>query len=119
MLLLQGFLKPLCHHSARYLRIHPAAMVQVGRLHTSAPAFKLSDDIKTSLKSIPDIKHAPAPALFYGFSGLIPFTAIPAYMFQSGAYIPELAFTSLAYGAVILSFLGGVRWGTFLTNPQV
>jgi len=56
--------------------------------------------------------------LFYGVSGLIPFTAIPAFMFQSSMYIPELAYAHLAYSAVILSFLGGVRWGSSISNPE-
>lgn len=32
-------------------------------------------------------------------------------MVVQGTYYPELAFTQLTYGAVIVSFLGGMRWG--------
>ena len=32
-------------------------------------------------------------------------------MAMSEIYIPELAYAQLAYGASILSFLGGARWG--------
>ena len=61
------------------------------------------------------VRHSPTPALVLGISGLIPFVAAPLYMHYSGAFLPEIATAQLAYGASILSFLGGVRWG--LTLP--
>lgn len=79
----------------------------------------LSEEAKKALRNFSDIKHSPTPALFYGVAGLVPFTGIPAYMLQQGVYIPEMGFTSLAYGAVILSFIGGVRWGSAVSNPEV
>lgn len=79
----------------------------------------VSEQTKCALKNISDVKHAPASALVYGVGGLIPFTSIPAYMFQSGVYIPELVYANLAYGAVILSFLGGIRWGVTVAPGQV
>lgn len=62
------------------------------------------------------VRHSPKPALALGFSGLVPFVAIPAYMMSTGIYEAELAQAQLFYGASILSFLGGVRWG--LTLPE-
>jgi len=56
----------------------------------------------------------PAPALLLGLAGLIPFFAAAAAQWlvlpviDSGAGL-RLA---VAYGAIILSFLGGIRWGT-------
>lgn len=56
----------------------------------------------------------PASALLLGLAGLIPFIAGAAAQWQA---IPLLgAETGLRlvviYGAIILSFLGGIRWGT-------
>ena len=59
------------------------------------------------------------PALAYGLGGLVPFVTIPAHMVNAGVFIPELAYCHLAYGAIILSFLGGTRWGLTLPHPQV
>ena len=61
------------------------------------------------------LKSGPAPALSLGAAGLIPFVSAPAYMFQMNEFVPILAEGQLAYGAVILSFLGGVRWGKLVT----
>jgi len=58
------------------------------------------------------------PALAYGLGGLVPFVTIPAHMVNAGVFIPELAYCHLAYGAIILSFLGGTRWGLTLPHPQ-
>jgi len=51
------------------------------------------------------------PALL-GYAGVLPFAALAlAVLFGQGER-PELALRGfLAYGAVILSFLGGIRWG--------
>ena len=67
----------------------------------------------------------PRPALILGVGGLLPFFATAlAVWFQpeidnpaSGLTISEFALRALgAYGAVILSFLGGVRWGKLLDD---
>lgn len=57
------------------------------------------------------LKNAPKPALYLGFSGLIPFVSAPLFMAITETYIPELAYAQVVYGASILSFLGGARWG--------
>lgn len=62
------------------------------------------------------VRHSPKPALVLGFSGLVPFVAVPAYMMSTGIYAAELAQAQLFYGASILSFLGGVRWGLTLSE---
>ena len=74
-----------------------------------------------NVEFVSHLKHlasAPLPALTLGFSGLIPFTAVPAIMIQNGHFDPFMAQAQMAYGAVILSFLGGVRWGKIVT-PSV
>jgi Protein of unknown function (DUF3429) len=56
----------------------------------------------------------PAVALLLGAAGLLPFAAgalavwIPVPLLPSA----EGSRLSISYGAIILSFLGGIRWGT-------
>jgi hypothetical protein len=54
----------------------------------------------------------PRSALLLGISGLIPFFAAAVLAWTSGPYQSWAVTAGLAYGAVILSFLGGIRWGT-------
>jgi len=65
----------------------------------------------TIIKDLKDLKDCPKPALTLGLAGLIPFAAAPLYMLNSGFLLPDIVTAQLAYGATILSFLGGVRWG--------
>jgi len=61
----------------------------------------------------------PAPARWLGMLGLIPFVAIAvASLLVDGLLKSELLFAQVAYGAVILSFLGGVHWGLALTDHK-
>ncbi|XP_026229933.1 transmembrane protein 69-like [Anabas testudineus] len=55
--------------------------------------------------------QAPKPALYLGFSGLIPFVSAPLLMAVTQSFYPELAYAQVVYGASIVSFLGGARWG--------
>ncbi len=64
------------------------------------------------------LKDAPIVPLSFGLLGLIPFAAVPFYMYSTGIYLPDLAFTQLAYSASILSFIGGIRWGTLLEESN-
>ncbi|MEM8795487.1 MAG: DUF3429 domain-containing protein [Pseudomonadota bacterium] len=63
----------------------------------------------------------PTAALWLGLTGLIPFIAGTLLVFMGGAGIvavPQAELFLTAYGAVILSFLGGVRWGLALADPN-
>ncbi len=66
----------------------------------------------------PEPSGTPAVILVYGVLGLIPFLAPPPI----GHFAPQfagLAGTLLAaYGALILSFLGGARWGLAASADQ-
>ena len=54
----------------------------------------------------------PPAARWLGFAGLLPFGAAALAALLPRMPLHGLALTALlAYGAVILSFLGGVRWG--------
>lgn len=70
----------------------------------------------TVIKNLKHLKYTPPPALVLGVAGLIPFAAAPAYMIVSGVFYTGIAYAQVAYGACILSFLGGVRWG--MTMPE-
>jgi len=65
----------------------------------------------TILSDLKELPKSPTPALCLGLAGLIPFAAGPIYMLNSGFLLPDIVTAQLAYGATILSFLGGVRWG--------
>lgn len=65
----------------------------------------------------------PRPALILGLGGLLPFMATAIAVWYQPGFGSESPSTSGsahavhalgAYGAVILSFLGGVRWGSLL-----
>ena len=66
--------------------------------------------VLADLRSLP---RGPGPALCLGVAGLVPFVSAPVYMMNSGFFLPDIATAQLAYGASILSFLGGVRWSYF------
>ena len=56
----------------------------------------------------------PGAALYLGLAGLIPFVAGAAAQWVSIPLLPSGTGLRLViiYGAIILSFLGGIRWGT-------
>lgn len=59
----------------------------------------------------------PPPANWLGYTGLIPFVAaaIGILVFRSNSEMQALmGMALLVYGAIILSFLGGIRWGAAL-----
>jgi Protein of unknown function (DUF3429) len=53
----------------------------------------------------------PQPARVLGIAGVIPFAAGALATVFVPEVKPEAAAALLAFGAVILSFLGGIRWG--------
>ncbi len=61
----------------------------------------------------------PNTAVILGVSGLIPFVAGAIATLSANDEIRALFFVQLliAYGAVILAFLGGVHWGFVLEGP--
>ncbi|XP_038067804.1 transmembrane protein 69-like [Patiria miniata] len=62
--------------------------------------------------------EAPLPALMLGLSGLIPFVAPAVYTAATVTVTLNILWAQAAYGASILSFLGGVRWGFALTEKE-
>jgi len=86
---------------------------------TNVQGDKSTNKSLTLWGNVRELKASPVPALVLGLSGLIPFVAAPSYMVIQGMFHADIAFAQLAYGASILSFLGGVRWGLTLSegNP--
>ena len=65
--------------------------------------------------------NIPKAALILGLAGVLPFVVfgLLAITLGGGSVTPKLADTLLiGYGAVILSFIAGVRWGLALTVPN-
>jgi hypothetical protein len=62
---------------------------------------------------LPDV---PTPAALLGLAGLLPFAAASLLSLQPGPAGDAAGFALLAYGAVILSFLGGIHWGLALAG---
>ena len=61
----------------------------------------------------------PPAARLLGFAGLLPFLgAATALLLADGALRDVAAVALPAYGAVILSFLGGVRWGLAMAAAE-
>ncbi|XP_058258040.1 transmembrane protein 69 [Hemibagrus wyckioides] len=87
--------------------IHSSSQRLKKRQPEEAPPREL-DLLRYDLKVL---KSAPKPALYLGFSGLLPFVSAPLLMAVTETYIPELAYAQVVYGASIVSFLGGARWG--------
>jgi hypothetical protein len=55
---------------------------------------------------------APRDAVILGYAGVIPFAALATVIAIGWPLPAELALRSfMAYSAIILSFLGGIRWG--------
>ncbi len=64
--------------------------------------------------------NIPAPALWLGLGGLIPFAVATTVLWlQPTPVVKQLAWQGLHhYGAVILSFVGAVHWGVGLGHSD-
>ena len=59
----------------------------------------------------------PIGPMLLGIAGTIPFVgAVAIVMFGPPRLVETATFSLLAYGAVILSFLGGILWGSVLAR---
>jgi hypothetical protein len=57
------------------------------------------------------LKATPRPVLLYGLLGLIPFLAPPVFALAQPGSAHLALVVQAHYAALILSFLGGARWG--------
>ncbi|KAM9358403.1 transmembrane protein 69-like [Symphorus nematophorus] len=99
---------------ARNQHFHSSAVRLKKRPQPEPPPREL-DLLRYDMK---DLWKSPKPALYLGFAGLIPFVTPPLYMAVTEIYCPELAYAQIAYGASIISFLGGARWGFALPESS-
>ncbi|XP_069377565.1 transmembrane protein 69-like [Paralichthys olivaceus] len=99
---------------ARNQHFHSSAVKLKKRPQPEPPPREL-DLLRYDMK---DLWKGPKPALYLGFAGLIPFVSPTVLMAVTECYLPELAYAQLAYGASILSFLGGARWGFALPEKS-
>jgi hypothetical protein len=61
----------------------------------------------------------PRPALMLGWAGVIPFALLTvAVAFDIALWYLDPQWALRAYGACILSFLGGVQWGLMLPRQE-
>lgn len=102
----------------RTRQTHASSLLRAHNFHSSAPRFKRQNEPDPPPRELDLLRHdmkdlwkSPTPALVLGASGLIPFVSAPLVMAMTETYLPEVAFAQVAYGASILSFLGGARWG--------
>lgn len=106
------------HQNIKCLERSATSRIQMNSFHVSSQAStmkKVQEPEKRELDLIrydfKELKNSPKAALYLGCGGLIPFVSAPLIMAITETYFPEVAFAQIAYGASILSFLGGVRWG--------
>lgn len=83
--------------------------------HEKADSKNTKDDEHKGV-SLKALFLAPKPALYLGFSGLIPFLSAPGLIAITNSFYPEIAYAQMVYGASIVSFLGGTRWGFSLPD---
>lgn len=105
------------HAAAYFMRkqhVHSSAVRLKKRPQPDAPPREL-DLLRYDMK---ELWKSPTPALYLGFAGLMPFVCPTLFMAMTESYIPEIAYAQLAYGASILSFLGGARWGFALPESS-
>ena len=69
---------------------------------------------------MPHTDSIPPAARLYGVAGLLPFLAgLGLSLFGQNAAQQALGVQLfVAYGAIILAFLGGIRWGAALSSPN-
>lgn len=96
--------------TSRLLNIRPVSWHASRFCSSDSQGKTASDDGKGSF-SLSALTKAPKPALYLGFSGLIPFISAPLLMAATQSFYPEVAYAQMLYGASIVSFLGGARWG--------
>jgi hypothetical protein len=59
----------------------------------------------------PGASTPPAGALVFGIAGLVPFVGLAICIGLHVGIVPVLTAALQFYGAIVLAFLGGIRWG--------
>ena len=116
----------VCHRSGALRLLAPGRLPALSALAGLQPVVVAARPVSAgparrsralvALDDLRQLPQSPRPALLLGAAGLLPFAAAPVLMLRAGHFSADLLHAQLAYGACILSFLGGVRWG--LTLPD-
>ncbi len=61
----------------------------------------------------------PPTVAWLGYGGLIPFVVLATVAVVGGDYAGLCSYALIAYGAVILSFVGAVHWGFAMTRTDL
>lgn len=75
--------------------------------------------LNNSHNTMIELNTIPRPAKFFGLAGLLPFFAGSIVCWLDVSWLPQRFNGPLiitAYSAVILSFLGGIRWGVAMQH---
>jgi hypothetical protein len=83
----------------------------------SAARQELSFSKQQGFAIVPSAR-IPRSVLIYGLLGLIPFLVPPLISLLTPSHAGILGLVALVYGALILSFLGGARWGQEVARPD-
>lgn len=80
----------------------------------------LNLQLSASLTAQPISSPLPGSARLLGYSGVIPFATCAALMaWGSPDWNASALKAFMIYGAVILSFIGGIRWGAAISGGRV
>ncbi len=75
--------------------------------------------IAGSLESLTPGSPLPSTVAWLGYGGLIPFVMLAAVAVAGGDYAAFCGYALIAYGTVILSFVGAVHWGIALARTDL
>ena len=80
----------------------------------------LLDRLHENMKPPESLARIPGSALWLGLAGLLPFwLPLLVLNIDTELRVPSRALLiQMGYGAIILSFLGGIRWGAALKLPR-
>lgn len=82
----------------------------------------IKDQIVNSFKSVgselESARRLPNAMYIIGLCGLAPFVYPAGIQLLAFSYMPHMAQAQCLYGAIIISFIGGLRWGKFLNTDD-
>lgn len=78
----------------------------------------LVSEARKDAKFIQDLASSPAPALWLGLAGAIPFTGLAGLSIITPDHMDFILHAQCGYGACILTFLGAIHWGYALCNKS-
>lgn len=64
-------------------------------------------------------QSAPCSVAWLGYGGLLPFVGLALAGLFDPTHLPLWHGTMIAYGAIILSFVGALHWGFTMTLPSL